>query len=48
VTTPPTPPPDPDNLDWDVDRDGRMAEHATDPEDEPETVPYEPDDEGDG
>ncbi len=34
--------PDPDNLDWDVEAHGRMAEHATGPEDEPTTVPYEP------
>lgn len=30
---------DADALDWDVDRDGRMADHATD--DGPETLPYE-------
>jgi len=34
--------PDPDHLDWDVDRDGRMRDYATD--DEPATVPYEPED----
>lgn len=28
-----------DERDWDVERDGRMAEHATD--DEPTTVPWE-------
>jgi hypothetical protein len=36
-------PPDPDNLDWDPQRDGAMADYATDAEDEPETVPYNPD-----
>ncbi len=30
-----------DDLDWDVDQHGRMAEYATGPEDEPETVPFE-------
>ncbi len=35
--------PDPDNLDWSIDRDGRMAQYATD--DEPQTVPYEPEEE---
>jgi hypothetical protein len=41
--------PDPDSLDWDVAKHGRMADYATDAEDEPETVPYEPeqDDRGD-
>jgi hypothetical protein len=30
---------DTDDLDWDVDRDGRMREYATD--DEPTTIPWE-------
>lgn len=30
---------DSDALDWNVDRDGRMADHASDPE--PMTVPWE-------
>jgi hypothetical protein len=42
-----TQPPDPDNLDWNVERDGRMRDHATAPEDEPETVPYEGDEDVD-
>jgi len=33
--------PDPDLLDWDVDEHGRMRSYATD--DEPLTVPYQPD-----
>ncbi len=33
--------PDRDDLDWDVKRDGRMAEHATGPEDEPKTSAWE-------
>lgn len=38
-----TDPLDPANtLDWDVDRDGRMCEHATGPDDEPTAVPYVP------
>lgn len=37
--------PDPDDLDWDVDRDGRMREYATEPEGEPSTVPYESEEE---
>lgn len=36
--------PDPNCLDWDVNRDGRMAQYATGPEDEPETVCYEDED----
>jgi len=33
---------DTDDLDWDVDRDGRMRDHATVSEDaEPTTVPWE-------
>lgn len=33
---------DQDELDWDVKRDGRMADHATTSEDaEPITVPWE-------
>jgi len=31
-----------DQLDWDRERDGRMADAATSPEDEPETIPYDP------
>lgn len=31
-----------ENLDWDVDRDGRMREHATDPDGEPTTVLWMP------
>jgi len=32
-----------DQRDWgDPDEHGHMADYATDPEDEPETVPYEP------
>ena len=34
--------PDSEHLDWDVDRDGRMAEYASD--DEPQTIPYEGED----
>lgn len=37
-----TQPPDPDSLDWNRDRDGDMADYATDPADEPETEPYDP------
>ncbi len=33
--------PERDDLDWDVDRHGRMAEYATGPEGEPKTVPYD-------
>jgi hypothetical protein len=36
-----TQPPDPNNLDWDVEEHGGMAEHATGPEDEPQTKPYQ-------
>lgn len=32
----------PDDLDWNIDRDGRMAEFAVEPADEVETVPYIP------
>jgi hypothetical protein len=39
------PPPDPDSLDWNAEEHGRMAEYATDAEDEPQTEPYEPEDE---
>jgi hypothetical protein len=35
-----TTPEDRDDLDWDVDRDGRMADFATDEEHEPESVPF--------
>ncbi len=38
-----TQPPDPDNLDWNSEEHGRMSEYATTPEDEPETIAYEPD-----
>jgi hypothetical protein len=44
VTTPQPDPPDADALDWDSTKFGKMADYATDPEDEPETVPYEPED----
>jgi hypothetical protein len=33
----------PDDLDWDVDRDGRMRDYATDPMAEPLTEPWQPD-----
>ncbi len=33
-----------DDLDWNIARDGRMREYATSPDGEPETVPYEPED----
>jgi hypothetical protein len=31
-----------DELDWNRERDGRMADAATTPEDEPQTIPYDP------
>jgi len=31
-----------DQLDWNVDEQGRMRDAATSPEDEPQTIPYEP------
>lgn len=34
--------PDPDELDWDREAFGGMADYATDPDDEPTTEPYEP------
>lgn len=34
---------DQDTLDWDRDRDGRMAEFAVEPEDEILTLPFEED-----
>lgn len=40
--TEPQPTPDPDVLDWDTTQHGRMAEHATRPEDELATEPYDP------
>ena len=33
-----------DDLDWDRDRFGGMADYATDAEEEPDTVPYVPED----
>jgi hypothetical protein len=33
--------PDDDQQDWDVERDGHMADHATDPDGEPVTIPWE-------
>jgi hypothetical protein len=38
--------PGPDDLDWNPDEHGRMRDYATDAEDEPETVPYVPDETG--
>lgn len=32
---------DHDQDDWDRDRDGRMADHATGPDGEPATIPWE-------
>jgi hypothetical protein len=37
-----TQPPDPDDLDWDRETHGKMADYATDPDDEPQTEPYDP------
>ncbi|MHB1063518.1 MAG: hypothetical protein ACYC1Z_03330 [Georgenia sp.] len=37
-----TPTPDDDTLGWDVDRHGRMADHATEDDAVP-TEPYDPD-----
>ena len=31
---------DSDQLDWDRAEHGRMADHATGPDDEPETIPW--------
>jgi hypothetical protein len=43
-----TTPPDPDNLDWNRDQHGSMADYATGPEGEPQTEPYQPEkDDGD-
>jgi hypothetical protein len=36
--------PEPDDLDWDPERDGRMADEATGPDEEPPTEPYDPED----
>jgi hypothetical protein len=36
-----TEPHDADDLDWNVEKQGRMRDYATDPEDEPETLPFE-------
>ena len=38
-----TQPPDRDDLDWDVERDGPMQDYATGPGGEPETEPYDKD-----
>lgn len=37
-----------DDLDWDVDRDGRMAQYATGPDQELTTEPHQPLDPGHG